>query len=396
MKLGILAIVAGLFLCACGNSAFTHNATAIDPSTGWVSWSKQSQAVFTGSSRIVSDPAVVVDDTGFRMAYTAINFGENGAVPHASIALATSEDSLTWTPLASNLATASTSLRGEVLRGRPGEWDENLETPFLLKTSAGYYLYYSGYRDGLTPGEPAKGFPASLGVAFSRDGVNFTRVQSEPILTPTPESFDSDAVYSPDITPYQNGYLMVYAGHCYKNCPGAPGVRVLGATSADGIHWIKLSEPLLSPKAPPEWMRDGVAEPAILLGPDNHLYLFFTGVKDQDIKDQENVQQQHVIGVARAASLTSAWDVDPEPIVSPTPGGFDETGDAAPTVILENNQVRVWFVGTNHAAQYSIGYAEAPWPLRHQRARQKAPAFATVSPLTVKAQIPGLASHLLP
>jgi hypothetical protein len=117
-----------------------------------------------------------------------------------------------------------------------------------------------------------------------------------------------------------------------------------------------------------------VAEPAVLLGPDRNLYLFFTGVKGTE----------HVIGVARAASLDKVWDVDPDPIVTPAAGSFDETGDAAPTVLLENGRVRMWFVGTSRSGQYSIGYAEAPWPLRHSHTHPKAPVFAT-APLPVRA-----------
>jgi len=380
MKIATIAILAGLLLCACGNPAsLTQN--AVDPATGWVSWSKETQAVYTGSTRIVSDPSVVADDSGFKMAYTAIGFDR--AAPHAAISLATSDDSLTWTPLATgpNPAVGGSARRGEVLHGRTDEWDENLETPFLLKTNNGYLLYYSGYRDGVTPGEPGKGFPASLGVAVSHDGINFTRAQPEPVLSPTPGSFDADAIYSPDITTYEGGYLMVYAGHCYNNCPGTPGVRIMGATSPDGIHWTKISQPLLSPKAPPEWMRDGVAEPAILLGPDGDLYLFFTGVRGQE----------HVIGVARAATLEKAWDIGPDPIVSPGAGSFDETGDAAPSVLLENGRVRMWFVGTNRTGQYAIGYAEAPWPLHHSHARKKSTILAA-SALSVQVPEFGAAS----
>ncbi len=354
-------LLASVLLAGC--SEVKKYAGVLDTGTGWVSWTKSSAAVYSGTSRIVSDPSVIADEDVFRLAYTSVDF-TNPAGPHAVVSLATSPDSMKWTVVAN--AGGNLAIRGEILRGREGMWDENLETPFLMKTQDGYYLYYSGYRDGLTPGEPAKGLPASLGLATSQDGVTFTRVQSEPILAPTPESFDADAIYSPDIIPYQGGYLMVYAGHCYSNCPGAPGVRILSATSPDGIHWTKSAQPLLSPTSPPEWMRDSVAEPAILLGPDGYLYLFFTGVEGTN----------HVIGVARAASLSSAWDVDPKPIVEPTAGGFDESGDAAPTVLLENGNVRMWFSGTNRTAQYSIGYAEAPWPIRRNGSRPAGPVFA--------------------
>ena len=361
MKRLSIVIVACALLAGCGEAR--KIAGALDTGAGWAPWSKSSAAVYSGASRIVSDPSVIADEFVFRLVYTSVDFA-NPAGPHASISLATSPDSMKWTAFAN--AADGAVIRGEILRGREGAWDENLETPFLMKTQNGYYLYYSGYRDGMTPGEPAKGLPASLGLAISQDGVTFTRVQSEPVLTPTPESFDADAIYSPDIIPYQGGYLMVYAGHCYNNCPGAPGVRILSATSPDGIHWTKSAQPLLAPTAPPEWMRDGIAEPAILLGPDGYLYLFFTGVNGTN----------HVIGVARATSLTSAWDIDPKAIIEPTAGGFDESGDTGPTVLLEDGDVRMWFAGTNHAAQYSIGYAEAPWPLRRSGSKTASPVFA--------------------
>src|SRR5208282_4677746 len=270
MRHGIFLILAALLLVGCSNSQ--QMANSVDPATGWAKWTKSSAPAYSGASRIVSDPAVITDDFAFRLAYTSVDF-TNPAGPHASISMATSSDSSTWSAVPN--ATGGTGFRGEVLRGRDAQWDENLETPFLMKTQNGYYLYYSGYRDGVTPGEPAKGLPASLGLATSTDGVTFTRVQSDPILSPTPGSFDSDAIYSPDIIPFQGGYLMVYAGHCYTNGPGTPGVRIMSATSPDGITWTKSEEPLLSPKTPPEWMRDSVAEPAIILGPDGYLYLFF-------------------------------------------------------------------------------------------------------------------------
>jgi predicted GH43/DUF377 family glycosyl hydrolase len=364
MKSLFAILFAACLLSACGNSQQPNN--AFNPATGWALWQKNSAAVYSATTHIASDPSVIADESVFRLAYTGVDLS-NPVSPHASIGLATSADSMSWAPI-SNLTVSTASANGEVLRGRAGAWDENLETPFLMKTFSGYMLYYSGYRDATSPGGPGKGFPASLGVATSRDGLTFTRMQSDPILAPTPGGFDADAIYSPDIIPYQSDYFMVYAGHCYTDCPGAPGVRILGATSADGIHWSKLAQPLLAPSSPPEWMRDGVAEPAILMGPDGDLYLFFTGVKDNE----------RVIGVARAASPTAAFEVDPDAILAPTAGNFDEVGDIAPSVMLENGTVRMWFVGRNKFGQYAIGYAEAAWPLHRdtKSGHSSGPVFA--------------------
>lgn len=364
MKHGFALILAACLLSACGSSQ-TPNST-FNAVTGWAVWHKNSAAVFSAPTHVASDPSVIADDSLFRLAYTGVDLS-NPMSPHASIDLATSADSMTWSPI-SNLTVSTAGANGEILRGRPGAWDENLETPFLMKTLSGYMLYYSGYRDPTSPAGPGKGFPASLGLATSRDGVTFTRTQSDPILAPTPGGLDADAIYSPDIIPYQGGYLMVYAGHCYKECPGAPGVRILGATSADGINWSKLPQPLLATTGTPEWMHDAVAEPAILMGPDGDLYLFFTGVNNSE----------RVIGVARAASLTSNWEINPDAIVKPTSGAFDEIGDIGPSVLLENGTVRMWFVGRGRAGQYAIGYAEAPWPLHHdtKSSHSTSPVFA--------------------
>jgi len=364
MKNGIAILFAACLLSACGSSQGPNN--AFNPATGWAQWHKNAAAVYSAPTHIASDPSVIADESVFRLAYTGVDLS-NPMSPHSSIALATSSDSMTWSAV-SSLTVSTATANGDVLRGRPGMWDENLETPLLMKTLSGYMLYYSGYRDATSPAGLGKGFPASLGLATSRDGLTFTRAQFDPVLTPTPGSFDADAIYSPDIIPYQSGYLMVYAGHCYKDCPGAPGVRILGATSSDGIHWSKLPQPLLAPSSPPDWMRDGVAEPALLMGPDGDLYLFFTGVKDNE----------RVIGVARGASPTSTWDVNPDAIVTPSAGSFDEIGDIAPTVLLENGTVRMWFVGRNRSGQYAIGYAEAPWPLHRdtKSSHSSGPVFA--------------------
>ena len=174
MKSLFAILFAACLLSACGNSQAPNN--AFNPATGWAQWQKNAAPVFSATTHIASDPSVIADESVFRLAYTGVDLS-NPMSPHASIGLATSADSMSWAPISS--ATVSTaSATGEVLRGRPGAWDENLETPFLMKTFSGYMLYYSGYRDPTSPGGPGKGFPASLGVATSRDGLTFTRMQS--------------------------------------------------------------------------------------------------------------------------------------------------------------------------------------------------------------------------
>lgn len=303
-------------------------------------WSKRPEPIFTGQF-IASDPAVIRDGALYRMFYTCWFPGEERF--SAAICQATSDDGEHWANVQVDGA-----FEGVVLMGRDGEWDEHLEASFAVKRDGEYLLYYSGYRH---EGVPAMGFPAALAVARSTDGVHFERVEDGPIIQPTPGWLDNDAVYSPAIIEHEDQLLMVYAGHCYTSCDAGYGVSLLSASSNDGIHWIKHTEPVLQAVAGIDWTRDGVAEPA-LVETDGDFYLFFTGL-DGDAR---------VIGIARSAEPFGPWEVAPDPIITPSPDGFDAGGVLAPDVRIEGDLARMWFLGVALDEVIAIGYAEAPFP----------------------------------
>ncbi|MGH2549792.1 MAG: hypothetical protein ACRDHN_10405 [Thermomicrobiales bacterium] len=330
-KLLILLIIATLFL----------NGVGVTEAGSSSRWEKRSEPVFSGDL-IASDPAILRDGAIYRMFYTCWIPGEDHF--RSAICQATSADGFAWT----NIPTDG-SIAGLVLRGRDGEWDEHLEASFVVKHESEYLLYYSGYGN---EGVPAMGYPAALAVAKSTDGVNFERVEDGPIIQPTPGWLDNDAVYSPTIYEEDGQLVMIYAGHCYTTCNAGYGVNLLGARSNDGVHWIKETQPVLQAIDGLEWTRDGVAEPGIVIGPDGFLYLFFTGLLDE----------QRAIGVARGESLLGPWDVIPDPIIVPSPNGFDAGGALAPDVHIEGNLARMWFLGFDTAGDIAIGYAETIWP----------------------------------
>jgi hypothetical protein len=70
--------------------------------------------------------------------------------------------------------------------------------------------------------------------------------------------------------------------------------------------------------------------------------------------------------------------VAPTPALVAEPATFDACGALAPTVLVESSTVRMWYLGIDDCdgactscefetcgceARFSIGYAEAPWPL---------------------------------
>jgi hypothetical protein len=310
---------------------------------------KQRQPVFTGHY-IASDPSIVVEEGFYRLFYTCFIVPKTGFVPEnvrAGICSATSTDGLSWTEIDSG----DPNTPGLVLRGIEGSWQENLEAAFVVEIDETYLLYYSGYK---TEGDPAMGFPASLSVASSSDGIYFERISDLPILEPTPGWYDNDAVYSPAIEIAGDELVMVYAGHCYTNCQAGWGVTLLGATSPDGLTWTKLERPVLQgPELGLDWTRDGVAEPALLYGPDGQWLLFFTSLQ-ADTRE---------IGLAFGPTPFGPWKVIDQPILHPTSGTFDEGGVLAPFVLIEEERLRMWYLGqTLGEESFAIGYAEAADP----------------------------------
>jgi predicted GH43/DUF377 family glycosyl hydrolase len=335
-----LLLMLSLLACSVVPASFAQEATPIPPPSGssWYTW----PLPLFGGQFIASDPTILKDGESYRMFYTCWVPG-----PHdfsAAICQAVSSDGYQW----ENVDTGN-DISGVMLTGRPGEWDEHLESNFILKRDGAYWLYFSGYRH---EGYPAMGYPAALGLAKSLDGITFERVQSEPILAPTPGWYDNEAVYSPAIVDNGGQLEMIYAGHCYTTCEHGYDVTLLGATSEDGIHWTKRDQPVLQEQQGLDWTRDGVAEPGILLAPDGFVYLFFTGLGGED----------RAIGVARGRSTFGTWDVLPDPVIVPTPGTFDSAGVLAPDVHLEGDRLRMWFLGADRDGVIAIGYAESPWP----------------------------------
>jgi predicted GH43/DUF377 family glycosyl hydrolase len=315
----------------------------VDPALGdrqWTTWTKWAEPVFLGFNG-AGDPSVLREGGVYRMAYTCSTPEEGRAL----LCLAESPDGFTWQNIP-----ASGDVTGLILEGRSGEWDEHLETSYLIKAGDTYRLFYSGYPE---PGSPIPGFPGFLGLAESADARTFTRVSPGAVLQPTPGGHDNDALFSPTVVVAEGTQYLLYTGHCFTDCAEEPGVRLLAATSADGVTWTKLAEPVLTRSTELAWMSEGVGEADLILGPDGAFYLFFTGLQGS----------QRVLGVARGASPLGPWEINPVPIVSPTAGGFDEGGVLAPQVLIEENKARMWYLSFTAEGYPWIGYAESVWPL---------------------------------
>ncbi len=315
---------------------------------GWAEWTKAPERAPKGEFWCAGDPSIVKDGPLYRMYFTGVNPSRGGA---CAIVQATSKDALKW-----EFPATGKKVKGLAVDGEDGTWDHAAETCFALQKDGETWLYYCGYGKA---GWQTPGNPGMLGLATSKDGVNFKKSSDKPILRPTPRSYDANSIFSPCVLKEGDEYVMIYCGHAW-HADDKPGYAcILGATSKDGINWTKRKTPVLLPLPDVAWARESVAEASLLKGQDGKFYLFFTGLV---FKPKET----YAIGIARGDTPFGPWDVNPEPIVEPSgrAGAFDETRIIAPGVFADGDAVRLWYHGFASDNTISMGCVESKWPLR--------------------------------
>lgn len=128
--------------------------------------------------------------------------------------------------------------------GGAGEWDEDdVHSHWVFQDQSGkYWMYYNGKQ---RPG-PKKG----IGLAVSEDGINFHKNAKNPLLIPTPGTWESHFLWKCQVLKIgKNDFRMWYGGHS-KNGLGQVGY----ASSSDGINWKKYDRnPILTVGNSGEW-----------------------------------------------------------------------------------------------------------------------------------------------
>lgn len=290
--------------------------------------------------KVNGDPEVIKDGNIYRGFHTSPNI----IALQGCIASSTSTNGIDWKPVNAGLNRYGF---GTVLIGIKGGWDEQLETAFCFKHNDLYLLYYCGY--------PKIGWPTNpgqIGLALSYDGVKFKRYQNKPIITNG--DYDSNGLYSPSIIFHNNKFFMVYCGHCYSSTTVIPGIRLLHAVSENGIHWEKLG-PLIWENAEISWLKDGCGEPHIFLY-ENKYYLLITG--------NLGGEDKRCIGIARSDSPYGPYEIKLDPIIVAKPNTFNKDGVLAPSIIIENNIMKVWYLTSDLTKEeHMIGYTEISWPI---------------------------------
>lgn len=132
-----------------------------------------------------------------------------------------------------------------LVTGSEGAWDSfAVKNPHVIQGEDGYWMYYDGSDDN----PEVSGFE-SIGLAFSEDGINWTKyddpatsetayAESDPIFRSSEDedAWDGERVLEPNVIQTEDGWLMVYV----SDQTSISGRKVFGigyALSQDGIDW---------------------------------------------------------------------------------------------------------------------------------------------------------------
>ncbi len=184
----------------------------------------------------VYGPWVLYEDGIYKMWYSGHGSGKG------HIGYATSDDGISWNrPILGLVPFGVNSQNNIVLPpGSPGEFDAGgVSRCSVLKDDDTYKMWYTGWSGH-----------EEIGYAESPDGLNWTKYSGNPVLRPgIPREYDSVHVSGPSVAKVGPVYQMWFGGDS-----DYAGGKIGLATSRDGINWTKnLVNPVVEGRPPGSW-----------------------------------------------------------------------------------------------------------------------------------------------
>ncbi len=236
--------------------------------------------------------------------------------------------------------------------------------PSVLRDGDTLKIWYSA--GGIVPGDTTA--QVRIGLAWSLDGINWTKHPNNPVFSPTPGTWDSlgtetVTVLKDTTASAAERYRMWYAG---SSDSGPLGLYSLGyAFSADGINWTKHSaNPVLLAGSESSWENAGPEGPTVIKDGDT-LKMWYMGL---DTVFNGQITDFH-------GSIGYAWSLDgvnwtkhtnnPVLIVG-SAGSWDAANIQDPFAMKIGNTYHLWYSGhpawINGATingDVEIGYAQS-------------------------------------
>ena len=202
-------------------------------------------------------PGAIVLDGAVHLFYQTYGNGPRDAICHA-----VSEDGLRFTRDRTN----------PVFRPS-GAWNCGRAIDADVVEHEDRLLLYCATRDPLMKVQMLAVAAAPRASAFGRE--DWTQACDCPVLAPE-LPWEQDCIEAPALCRHGDTLFMFYAG-AYNNAPQQIGC----ATSADGLHWTRLSDaPFLPAGAPGSWNASESGHPGVFTDDDGRTYLFYQGNND--------------------------------------------------------------------------------------------------------------------
>ena len=175
----------------------------------------------------------------------------------------------------------------------------------------------------------------SLFPAAHADSGQWVKYAGNPILTPTPGSWDGDYVTTPTVLYDGKIFRMWYQG-------GFSGVTSIGyATSNDGVKWVKHGAPVLTPGADGAWDDSAVSLGSVITN-GTTFQMWYVG-------SNATTFAGGAVGVATSTDGINWVKYAGNPILTSSVSGYDQRYVARPNVIKLLLNYNMWYTGRNAA-----------------------------------------------
>lgn len=242
-------------------------------------------------------PYILLEGDTYKMWYTGYDFYGTSQIGYA-----TSSDGISWTRYGDTPVLPV---------GAPGEWDDSfMELATVLKVGSQYQMWYGGF-GGDTP--------AQIGYATSPDGITWTKYASNPIIGPGSETWNNVGVQHPHV---------IYDGSEYKLFVMTLGDD--GSGAAPYYAYLTSTDGLTGTWDPgnPVFSRDW----------EEWLWRPFVMQEGTEFTQWYSLWSQGAAHIGYATSDDGLeWDRQAAPVLSGTPGEWDEFFVADPMVLVEHD-----------------------------------------------------------
>jgi beta-1,2-mannosidase len=189
-----------------------------------------------------------------------------------------------------------------------------------------------------------------LGYAESADGVHFTR-RADPVLSPETDYEKEGGVEDPRLVQFGDTYYLTYTGYNKKDA------QLCLATSKDLIHWDRkgIILPAYKGKWNTGWTKSGAILPQKVAG---KYWMYYLGTIRGNNAGNNASSNNDQIGLASSDDLLHWTDAAAAPVLPVRAGNFDSrVAEPGPSPIVTPKGIFLVYNGADDKLVYRTGFA---------------------------------------